>query len=760
MKELYIDDVLMDIAPDTDISLTIKSNAFSDLKQMASNSSYTIRLPKTTKNEGVLMSVARVQNGGAWARTRHTARYIVDGVPIIEDGLASLLSVGEDFEISISWGIYPKMADIVSDNLTLRGLSSSASLYYGGQNNPEDYTTAMTRGYFFAFYDPFKIERNEQWKYFASLRTPPTIDSIVFTTGAVLTGNVGDTINLMVSSVPGRRCAIVPLWLGCEFWFSQLTGTTEFQSWCIVDELHTVLDVGNDYVNSGIIAPTMSAYLILNTDGNGTASVRRDIDENPTASLSNAGLLFSPMMYTLPCVSVRWLLDQLIADYGIDFDWSGTAKSFIDTLVVPCIDNKTPNPEENVYKFVAHFGVSQSYGLQDVTIDTASPIIYEAASTTTNTLHVSKDCTAIVDVQLIYQEDTSSWSSSSSEYFVGVFPCYVKVSVGQGSQKDEYYVGSGDGRAITLNRNKIDQGIAYHQIAGTGKVDLKSGDEITFDFDTNSMGGVAGLYISGGIVTIRVDLGDEVARGTYFPIVHNLPDIKVVDFLKYLCAVTATFPKQISASGEVAMKDYSTLGDITTSVDWSEKIAVFEFPDEATFTLNDWGRVNRYKYKDDDKTIGNYDGTLILSTATSEQEREVEFPFAASDGNTIPLWSKPQKYGDNQTDNTTGGGAQYATFEGCEPRIMVGKNSEGHIVLTFDGLDMQTIINNKYTAMDASLQDMMIIKVKVALSVVDIHELDETKPIYIRQFASYFALLQLEVNFSGMSTATLMRLKA
>ena len=763
--ELYIDDVLMDLKPDTNIAMTIKSNLFQDLKQLVSNSTYTIHLPKTVSNERVLMDVARIQNGGAWARTRHTVRYYVDGVPVITDGLASLLSVGEDFEISISWGIYPKVATLSNNDATLKDLTSNASILFNYQNNPEDYATAMARGYFFASYDPFNVERDDDWVYYGAQEDSLGVngESVTFSNGQIMTGNIGDRLTMEVAPTAGRRYAIVPFWLGCTTTLNNIIGTTGSQSWCVVDELNVVIDVGNDVTLMGYDAPTRAAYIIINTDtANGTGTIFRMITSNPTAKMVNAGgaLLYNALNYILPCVSVRWLLDQINADYGIDFAWTGAKKAFIDSLVVPCITQKTLTPNDNVYKFEAVFQNAVSLGLQTFEVTKASPIFLETYLQDTTTLNVATgmDCTCIFDVQLHYNCNTAGWVGTNEDLFAYA-PCFLDIEVTRGSDVQIYSVGVNDGSFSVINRHQLLSDRAFFTIAGTGKIDLQHADIITFRLKNWGFW-EDDLQISGGVIRVRADLGDDMWRGKYFPIVHNLPDIKVLDFIKYLCVITATFPKQISATGVVDMKTQDALTDVTDAVDWSEKIAVFTFPKEAQFTTSEWARINRYKYKSDDKTIGNYDGQLVISNTTLENERDVmEFPFAASDGRTIPLWSRPQRYGDKQTNTTTDGGNKLPSFAGCEPRIMVGFEDAAHkIQLTFNGLDMQDIIDNTYTGYNASLNDMTVIKVDVNLSVVDVMNIDETKPIYIRQFASYFALLTLDVNFGGMSTAQLMRI--
>ena len=53
-EQLYIDGVLVDVGEDTDVTLSIRSNILSDISKIGGNSTYTIKLPKTTKRPNTL----------------------------------------------------------------------------------------------------------------------------------------------------------------------------------------------------------------------------------------------------------------------------------------------------------------------------------------------------------------------------------------------------------------------------------------------------------------------------------------------------------------------------------------------------------------------------------------------------------------------------------------------------------------------------------------------------------------------------------
>ena len=51
---LFIDGKLVDLDDNTKITLNFKSNIFTDLSKIVSNNSYTIKLPKTIRNQRII----------------------------------------------------------------------------------------------------------------------------------------------------------------------------------------------------------------------------------------------------------------------------------------------------------------------------------------------------------------------------------------------------------------------------------------------------------------------------------------------------------------------------------------------------------------------------------------------------------------------------------------------------------------------------------------------------------------------------------
>ena len=129
-QQLYIDGILMDLSEETAITLDIKSNLFRDITKMTANTTYTINLPKTAHNMAVLEFAGKPSTSSKYPYIFHTARYFRNGLEIIRNGRASVLSVKETIEISIYWGLFQALATLQSSDLKLNELNCTKYLRF------------------------------------------------------------------------------------------------------------------------------------------------------------------------------------------------------------------------------------------------------------------------------------------------------------------------------------------------------------------------------------------------------------------------------------------------------------------------------------------------------------------------------------------------------------------------------------------------------------------------------------------------------
>lgn len=171
---LFIDGELVDLNDDTKITLSYKSNIFTDLSKIVSNNSYTIKLPNTVHNQRLIEHADIPACTTNFPRRMHEARYFRNGVEVISKAQATLISVGKTFDIALVWGNATAFASIVNDGKKLTNLSST--LYYRWEKvAPESSVPKIDYGF---------LESDAEVSYHYAIKATWIIDQIA------LDGNV------------------------------------------------------------------------------------------------------------------------------------------------------------------------------------------------------------------------------------------------------------------------------------------------------------------------------------------------------------------------------------------------------------------------------------------------------------------------------------------------------------------------------------------------------------------------------------------
>lgn len=105
MEQLYLNGQEVDVTGEN-ITFTLKSNLLGEFGKIVAGSSQTIRLPRTVRNMRILDFPEVVSRDGSMVRRKLSARLLRNGVPMIDDGEAVVLSTGEDgYEVGITYGV-------------------------------------------------------------------------------------------------------------------------------------------------------------------------------------------------------------------------------------------------------------------------------------------------------------------------------------------------------------------------------------------------------------------------------------------------------------------------------------------------------------------------------------------------------------------------------------------------------------------------------------------------------------------------------
>lgn len=785
-EQLYIDGVLMDTDEKTDVTLELKSNLFADISKLSGNHSYTVKLPKTVHNLTVLGHADRPSNPSTWPYSFHSARYFRNGVELIKDGRATLLSAADSLEIAIVWGLSSPFEKLKGD-IKLNELGGTEVMPWNVANEPETPSVFFNRGYGYVGYNPWINENEDEgWQGVDLTHSVSTVTTYNIVQGyAVDTGQrIGDIVTINPEAKANWGYLAIPFHLASFVLMNQVVGGTgNNRLWSILDAYDRVIQIADDVASMQSIvlaAPTNAAKLLINIDTSlsqqTSVTMHQSVPDNaPTpfgGRIGNTGL-----RYIHPSASAKFVLDKIASKTGVACMWSGDAETLIDSLAIPCIEKKA---NASVQSLSAYAAINPTTDLGDLTVEVrgANDIFTETPGEASNQLTVARDCGISLDVQATWSWDASQAVSNSSTdaryngtsrsmYQYIYFTNYIEMTILRTNGESEIFI---VGDSSSPDAHKIDQyanllnGRFQHTIAGYGHIELQQGDKISFELK-NKNGKLDDMRLSDGQINAIADSSDEVLKGNNFPIVDNLPDIKVADFIKFLAAVTGTFPLQKADGDIITFVPIDVIWDsIPNALDWTRKIVPAhdnDKPKQLDYRLNGWCRENWFRWADDETVHGNYDGSIAIDDTTLDKSRDIfTFPFAATDGGSIPTYTR------QKVEGTFGGssvaiGATYQepTFKACKPRIaQVREDGNGKAELFF-GMDMQTVIAERYARLQAALQDIKVIKDDVSLSNVEILDFDETVPVYLAQHGGYFAALDIKAMGDGKAEVTMLKIK-
>lgn len=247
-QQLYIDGVLMDMSEDSAITLDIKSNLFRDITKMTANTTYTINLPKTAHNMAVLEFAGKPSTSSKYPYIFHTARYFRNGLEIIRNGRASVLSVKETIEISIYWGLFQALATLQSSDLKLNELNCTKHLRFNRTNSYDTYEKAISEGVFYGNYVTAVAKTSsDEWYGYDHNVGGNSSATYSLVDGKIRTGTeVGKYVSGEVLTDTTYKSAILPFTAGMRATIRSVLGKGEYRTWAILDTNKNVVSLADD----------------------------------------------------------------------------------------------------------------------------------------------------------------------------------------------------------------------------------------------------------------------------------------------------------------------------------------------------------------------------------------------------------------------------------------------------------------------------------------------------------------------------------
>ena len=640
--ELYIDGENMDIG-NVDISLNYKSNLLTDISKIVSNNSYTIKLPKTSRNMRMIEMAHLPSSLSVFPYIGHAATLVKNGIEIIRDANVVLMAVNENIEVAMTWGTASNFASIVNDDKSLQDLDygMAPGIDYVEWENEDGYSSRYPR-----------IEYG-------------------------LKGNATDA-------------------------------------------------------------------------------------------------------WVHPVVTVKWIMDKISSTYGITFDFPSDRVSMMGNMIVPLLTRNDAQKQVDFGKmnltYAAYDTFEYPYGPYTFT---RCRMLFRNASSS---------------YYMIFQLNNSSQATGFNMFYTGlklhiraaisiVFDNFLSSAINPDNRDDFLrivVINPADNRIYAsfypTERIFIDQvedefggSIFYGEKIKLNfyldeDFELQDGDQNYYDlssflefsfFSHNTYLILQSitveemeLYAFSENIAFKHDSSQKVNNRFYF--VPNLPDIKQADFIKGIAWMLGMFAIP-SDTGTIKFIPFDTLEDNKPdSVDWSGKLvrAYREMmPREISYQIDNMAQNNRFKYKEDDTVTGDYNGTVIVNDKNLEYENDaVELEFAASDTRNgvayIPIYS----YDEN-------GELEYDSGN-VEPRILMLSGTNG----VFEPLAWGNLLDDYYATYKDFVRRPKVIKEYIKLNPVELKELDLTVPVYLEQYGSYFAIVNIKTKDNDICECELLKM--
>ena len=318
--EIYLDGELVDVSEDTELTLEIKSNFFTDIGDVECNRTWTVKLPKTVRNMSLTGLACKLGTKAAWVARYHDCEYRKNGIPIITGAKAALTECEDGIAMVIYWGIFRAVNKLQETDMKLNELESDARLQFNRKNEADTYEQFTERGYGYADYNEQQAGGTmEGWTGCTAILTNKNQRAIALEAGKKTeTGTQrGDRASLTPTTDTAWKSVIVDFPTGTSAQITACAGTVSYRAWAILAEDATVLDLAED---------------------NAETTVGANMSANPSNVLGGKG---APLLLNYPqAATVKSMTAWLDRDTGertftIGYVTAAGQKTTIATRTVP-----------------------------------------------------------------------------------------------------------------------------------------------------------------------------------------------------------------------------------------------------------------------------------------------------------------------------------------------------------------------------------------------------------------------------------------
>lgn len=470
---------------------------------------------------------------------------------------------------------------------------------------------------------------------------------------------------------------------------------------------------------------------------------RYDISPDEDAPIINYGFRSTEKHVSYhPVVSAKWLLDRIQSQFGVNLLFPSDKQDVLQNLKIPLLK------KEDAQKHV------------------------DANRVTLTLSGLEKTDGALRVYQLMFYGLVSSYYVEyySDSVLISAFkPKFHNMQLNYSIDCKLIYVGSAYKNGGYLDIVDADTGEIIDQVNAYEVIDrgndnyechfkkdllLEPYDKTIYISTTVSKTGDDSVSLVSGSITLEAnvsEVGADIGEYNKYFTIPNLPSIKLIDFVKSIAYMLGVFAVP-GDNNDIRFISFDTvIENKSNAVDWSGRVLFNDYGDVArniSYQLNDFTQKNWFRYKEDDNVTENYDSFIAVENRALDYERDaVSLPFSACDTlggvASIPMYS----YNDD-------GELEYDS--GMNPRIVLYDSETRSGV--FYPLRWEELIRQHYASYQEVVRQPKVIKELVLLSAPELAVLDLLKPVYIRQYGSYFAIVKVKTKENNICEVELLKI--
>lgn len=415
-------------------------------------------------------------------------------------------------------------------------------------------------------------------------------------------------------------------------------------------------------------------------------------------------------IFVHPSASVKVLLEQIEYVYGMTLSFPSDIMEKIERLYIPLVSQKS-NPKYN------YFSVKFGNYLADFSFEF---------------LQTNSISGAYLFQGSTYQPFSIVISNTSIEWYLS-----INIKTNQDNEGSFVLVVFSDSEYNKLHEFKI-----YTDTKGShsynGRIPFNISDYDLIRISAYGGGNVIIDKESSNIILKNPNITENIKYGTYYPVGSNLPNIKVVDFIKQICWLFGLFA--IKSDMGVSFIPVETIIDNKgNAVDWSKKLVPTGWTaEETSYTFGDFAQKNYFRYEENENAK-SADGYMVVQNKTLDHEKDlVKLPYTAG-GDNGDMSSVPYFKWNDDGENID--------LVDCGDRIMYLHYESGtgeYPKLSFKGLSFNEIILKYYSYYQDHIKSPFVIKDTFRLTEIDLKNLDYTIPVYIERYAAFFAIISIK----------------